>query len=174
MPRLLRHPATPCAALRSIDATATLDARGQLTLAYAMEGDIAALRIPTGRKGERRDELWRTTCCEAFLADPMTPGYLELNFAPAGSWAAYEFEAYRRGMRPLEVPRAPRIVCRVTDARLTLEATLALPARLRAPLQVALTAVIEERSGTLSYWALRHSEGGPDFHSPLGFALRLE
>jgi len=37
-----------------------------------------------------------------------------------------------------------------------------------------LSAVIEEESGTLSYWALRHAPGRADFHHPDGFALELD
>jgi hypothetical protein len=40
-------------------------------------------------------------------------------------------------------------------------------------LQLGLTAVIEDDSGNLSYWALRHAPGNPDFHDPDGFALEL-
>lgn len=41
-------------------------------------------------------------------------------------------------------------------------------------MQIALSAVIEEKDGTKSYWALRHPPGKPDFHHPDCFALTLE
>jgi hypothetical protein len=34
--------------------------------------------------------------------------------------------------------------------------------------------VIEEKSGLLSYWALKHPPGKPDFHHPDAFALEVE
>jgi hypothetical protein len=40
-------------------------------------------------------------------------------------------------------------------------------------LRVALSAVVEEENGTLSYWALRHAPGKADFHCPDGFVLEL-
>jgi hypothetical protein len=43
-----------------------------------------------------------------------------------------------------------------------------------APLSLALSAVIEDSAGTLSYWALRHPAGKPDFHHPQAFALELQ
>jgi hypothetical protein len=43
----------------------------------------------------------------------------------------------------------------------------------RTMLSLALSAVVEERNGALSYWALRHSPGKPDFHHPEAFALEL-
>lgn|GEM_PF-5239716 len=41
-------------------------------------------------------------------------------------------------------------------------------------LHLNLAAVIEEKSGTKSYWALAHPpEGPPDFHHPSCFVLEL-
>ena len=40
--------------------------------------------------------------------------------------------------------------------------------------RLALAAVVEETSGALSYWALRHPPGAPDFHHADGFVLALE
>ncbi len=42
------------------------------------------------------------------------------------------------------------------------------------PIQLNLTAVIEETDGTKSYWALAHPSGKPDFHHRDCFALQLE
>jgi hypothetical protein len=39
--------------------------------------------------------------------------------------------------------------------------------------RIGLSAVIEEQDGTISYWALRHAAGKPDFHHPDGFAMEL-
>ena len=39
--------------------------------------------------------------------------------------------------------------------------------------RIALAAVIEDENGGLSYWALRHPPGKPDFHHPNGFALEV-
>jgi hypothetical protein len=41
-------------------------------------------------------------------------------------------------------------------------------------LQLALSAVVEDEQGLLSYWALKHPPGRPDFHHPDAFALELE
>jgi hypothetical protein len=39
---------------------------------------------------------------------------------------------------------------------------------------LGLSAVIEDESGALSYWALRHVPGKPDFHHPQAFAMELD
>jgi hypothetical protein len=42
-----------------------------------------------------------------------------------------------------------------------------------ARLTLALSAVIEDEDGVLSYWALKHPAGKPDFHHRDAFALEL-
>jgi hypothetical protein len=34
--------------------------------------------------------------------------------------------------------------------------------------------VVEDEHGALSYWALKHAPGKPDFHHPDSLALRVE
>ena len=50
---------------------------------------------------------------------------------------------------------------------------VAQPLPLRIVFQDDDLAVIEENDGRLSYWALRHAPGKPDFHHPEAFALEL-
>jgi hypothetical protein len=52
---------------------------------------------------------------------------------------------------------------------LQLAASIAAKGRLR----IGLSAVIEGKDGALSYWALRHAPGKPDFHHRRAFALEL-
>ena len=40
-------------------------------------------------------------------------------------------------------------------------------------LRLGLSAVVEDADGGLSYWALRHPPGKPDFHHTDAFALQL-
>ncbi len=42
-----------------------------------------------------------------------------------------------------------------------------------APATVSLAAVIEEDQGPISYWALAHPPGDPNFHHPDCFVARL-
>jgi hypothetical protein len=48
-----------------------------------------------------------------------------------------------------------------------------LPVESRAKLRLGLSAVIEESNGVLSYWALKHPPGNPDFHHPDAFVLEV-
>lgn len=85
--------------------------------------------------------------------------YYELNFAPSGEWAAYAFRHYREGT-PLDLDPVPTVAVRRAVTRFELDAIVHLD-RLscvspQAPLQLAVSAVIEDRHGNLSFWALRH------------------
>jgi len=101
------------------------------------------------------------------------PGYREFNFSPSSEWAAYAFRGYREGGE-LEVEIAPGIVVRRTGDRLELDAVIRPvflpPGR---SLRLGLSAVVEDADGMLSYWALRHPPGKPDFHHTDAFALQL-
>ena len=172
MPRaaLQRHSAAPCPALRAIEASVEREG-GQLTLAFRLDGDIARLRIPAPRPPRFADRLWQHTCCEVFVARAGEPGYREFNFAPSGEWAHYAFERYRERVPAAGAPEAPRVVVRQGAQHLVLETRVPAPA---GRLRVALAAVVESADGSLSYWALRHPPGKPDFHHADGFALELD
>jgi hypothetical protein len=139
-------------------------AAGILRLHYVIEGEIEAVRLPA--RGVQ--PIWQHTCCEAFIARRATPAYHEFNFSPSGDWAAYAFADYRRGAA-MEIAD-PGIAMKLTIGTLELQAAVALP---EGPAMVGLSAVIEERDGRLSYWALRHAPGKPDFHHRGAFALEL-
>lgn len=99
--------------------------------------------------------------------------YLEFNLSPASHWAAYHFDGYRNGMQDLAV-EAPSISTASIGNSFAVGADIELSAQnLAQSGELALSAVIEERDGTKSYWALAHPPGKPDFHHPTCFAATL-
>jgi hypothetical protein len=174
---LVCHPGGDAGAVRRIRVRASRDAE-LVRFEYVLEADLSRLRIPPPGPLRPGHELWRHTCCEAFVGLDRASAYHELNFAPSSEWAAYAFDRYREG-KPLDDESiAPRIVVRTTRERLGLDAELPLarlsPAYGRTALRLALSVVVEDADGALSYWALRHPPGKPDFHHADAFALRLE
>jgi len=120
----------------------------------------------------RADELWQTTCFEAFLKAADEDRYREWNFAPTGNWAAYDFSGYREDMQKAEVDKAPYIRMEDNFTWWSVGATIAVEAD--RIWQLGLSAVIEEKDGTKSYWALAHSDSDkPDFHSADCFTAKL-
>ncbi len=173
---LKQHPETPDEAVTAIEAEASRPSPGTLVVRFVVGGDIDRILWPAALEAGRADELWKHTCFEAFVTEGQGAGYLEFNLSPSGQWAAYGFDGYRRGMRPLNWA-GPREVFRdPDDGRYEFEATLDLDGlgiALDGPWRVGLSAVIEEANGRKSYWALAHPPGKPDFHHDCAFALDL-
>lgn len=141
-----------------------ISARVKDGVTYLIEGNIAGVRLPAA--GET--PLWQHTCCELFVGSKSSPAYREFNFSPSGDWDSYAFDDYRKkGSGPFS---GVVLSVRKTSKRVALEARLPIP---RGAL-LGISAVIEETDGTLSYWALRHPPGKPDFHHREAFALEVE
>ncbi|HRD65421.1 MAG TPA: DOMON-like domain-containing protein [Candidatus Competibacter sp.] len=174
---LIRHPSTPSAAVRRVAVRVRRTRANALALVYVIEGKIERVRLPPPCPSRRADELWRHTCCEAFLAGRGQTGYYEYNFAPSTEWAVYRFTAYREGMAAVDKAEPLRIAPRVRLDRIALSAIVdpgVSPHLAGADWRLAASAIIEETDGHRSYWALRHPPGRPDFHHPDGFALVLD
>jgi hypothetical protein len=159
--------------------TASLDWRTarRLELSYVVSAEAAAVSLPAARARQFADRLWEHTCFEAFVADAQG-GYCELNFSPSTQWAIYRFSAYRKDMTRVEATHPPEIRVNAGDGRTQVDVLVDLDdcasSRHDAAVRLALSAVIEETDGTLSYWALAHPPMKPDFHHPDGFVLELQ
>ena len=173
---LTRHVASPDSHALSIVAQVRLVKTHRLSLQYTVDGDTSHLRIPDCASPHRAEHLWQHTCFEAFIAIPKDDGYFEFNFAPSGEWAVYRFDSYRNGMRAVEA-LAPIISTQRTPNQLTVKVAVELPDLIDIKncdgLRIALCAVIEDDNGALSYWALAHPPGKPDFHHRDSFAITL-
>jgi hypothetical protein len=169
---LRRHPDSPCSAVSRIKVAIDRPAPDRLLLSYGVTGRVDKIRLPPVTAAARADGLWRHTCFEAFLRAPPGDAYYELNFSPSTLWAAYRFDGYRSGMQVADEIDAPRIEVQSRSDGLNLQVSLALDrlfGRPRIPpSHLGLSAVIEDANG-LSYWALAHPPGKPDFHHADGF-----
>jgi hypothetical protein len=166
-----------CRAASAIDVEIDLSPSGLLRLGYRVTGDLGLLRLPPAAPPKRTDELWKTTCFEAFIQPGEGGAYYEFNLSPSTAWATYHFTSPRQDMRPaLDIP-APRIEIMAEAAGFQLGATIDLPSGefpMDRPWRVGLTAVIEDTSGAKAYWALAHPSGAADFHNPDGRTLELK
>jgi hypothetical protein len=180
------HPSAPPSAISGIEVDVSRSGN-QLDLVYRISGDIDRLLIPVPAKGERTDNLWQTTCPEAFIQPEGAGDYYEYNLSPSTQWAGYSFTAYRTGMTNFETrvpvmtiarhrapadagaqaaPSEPLGSCfRRNTERLDLVATVWLPETTATlPWRLGLTTVIEEKDGRKSFWALAHPSPDPNFH----------
>ena len=171
------HPDSRCNAVNRIEVEAVRARPAGLVLRYVVTGTIGKLHLPSVTAPARADELWRHTCFEAFVRALPLAAYHEFNFAPSTQWAAYRFSGYREGMTVASEIGTPRIDVQSNAESYRLEAALALNGVASLPSdavwRLGVSAVIEETSGALSYWALAHPAGRADFHHSDCFAHEL-
>src|SRR5262245_35453902 len=83
MRQVLRlHPDSLCDAATRIEVEVARSRAGSLAFSYFVTGTIGDLRIPPITAAARTEELWQTTCFEAFIRASANGAYYELNFAP--------------------------------------------------------------------------------------------
>lgn len=174
--RLVRHPDSPASPVELVEVDALRGQNGELTFFFIAFGKTKHVRLPPVGEPQRADELWRHTCFEAFLAPSTGELYYEFNFSPSRAWAAYRFRSYRSGMARLEIS-ALRVQSKALRSKLGVTATLrpaSLPELMPSESwRLGLSAIIEAEDGSISYWALEHAPGKPDFHNPDCFAAEL-
>jgi hypothetical protein len=158
--------------VRRIEVYARRAGRSTLELSYRLEGELGRVLIPAHTSPRRADRLWEHTCFEVFLAGD-GGGYYECNFSPSTEWAVYRFSGYREGMTAVESMQAPRVSVHGEADCLMLDAVIEVEGLPESSLRLALSAVVEETDGRLSFWALAHPSDKPDFHHADSFILAL-
>lgn len=169
---LVAHPAHPPLAVTGVEARIVSASGPWLRLRWRIEG-ASQLAVPAFAGRGRADGLWRTTCFELFVRPAADEHYLELNLSPSEQWAAYDFAGYRQAMAERAMPRAPQCTMRRGQNLAIFDAAVPATGLPPLPWTAGLSAVLEERGGQLSYWALAHPPGAPDFHDPACFALHV-
>jgi hypothetical protein len=173
---LVPHPSTPPAdppfkVWVNVEHAASLAAVATTNIWFGVGAPAERFVISEAAEPERAGELWKTTCFEAFLRPLGEDSYREWNFAPSGQWAAYDFSDYRDGMAEGEVTQPPYIRLEDNFTWWAVGASIAVLADINW--ELGLSAVLEEKDGTKSYWALAHPSEKPDFHAPDCFVAKL-
>lgn len=169
---LTAHSAHPPLAVRSVEAKVLGSDANWLRLRWRIEG-AERLVVPAFAGKGRAAGLWKTTCFEAFLRPEARTAYVELNLSPSERWAAYDFASTREGMAERPFPHEPQCTMRAGQQFAIFDAAIPIAGLPAGNCALGLCAIIEEEGGRLSYWALAHLEGEPDFHNPACFAAAL-
>lgn len=160
---LVPHPDRPPTAVEAVGVDVARDG-DTVVLTFTVRG-YEHVVLPDWVTSARADDLWKTTCCELFLAAPNAAGYVEFNYAPSTRWAAYRFAAYREGRQDLALSADPHVDRGDDNSAYLVEVDQSLADLPPGDLRMGLSAVIEETDGTKSFWALAHADGPPDFHN---------
>jgi hypothetical protein len=146
------------------------------TISFALYGRHEELLIPARTdKASRRNGLWKETCFEFFLAAGNSPRYWEFNISPAGHWNVYRFSDYRQGMEEEPSFASMPFSVRETAEAFSIDLRLGLSTIVwrEQTLQVAVSAVLKDKEGKVSHWALTHTGPQADFHRRDSFIIEL-
>ena len=144
-----------------------------LQVVFELDANLTDLIIPDfdSSKVQRLDNLWEHTCFEVFIAQKDMPNYWEFNLSPSGDWNIYSFTYYRKGMKPEMLFKAlPLDVVIMSERKLNMRTAIDLDLiPLSTDLVIGISAVLEDREGVKSYWAVNHPGKMPDFHARAGW-----
>jgi len=166
------HPSAPPGRVSAVVVELLVDPGDDINLTYTVT-DAEDVIVPTWVSPKRRNGLWRSTCFELFLKPKGGRAYFEYNFSPSSEWDSFQFDDRRFGMRPLIQPVDPAVYRGTETPHLVVEAEVDLSGLPNVPMSMGVSAVIEEKGGRMSYWALAHAAGDADFHHDDCFALEL-
>src|SRR5687768_16654194 len=144
---------------------------------YVLDVNLETVVLPAWSAAPmRKDELWKTTCFEFFIAIKHKPQYWEFNISPSGDWNVYVMDAYRQvGMReetrikrfPFELQKESRSLS--LELAINLDPIIARERRI----EVGVASVIQTLNGQETHWALMHPRPEADFHLREGFVLEF-
>jgi hypothetical protein len=131
----------------------------RLEIDYRLTGNIAAILLDRGTKRPKRShQLWQATCFEFFLGLTDSSRYWEFNLSPTGNWNIYCFDDYRQGMREetsfTRLPFSTELQSDLYHLNLVVDLAPIIPPQ--QSLDLAITAVVQEKDQEISYWALTH------------------
>jgi hypothetical protein len=150
-----------------------------LFISFRIRTGVTSVDLGNGTPHKERIKgLWEKTCFELFIKNQKGQ-YLEFNFSPLFEWNCFYFEAPGAALKEWEMMQKPE-----TDILLSLDHFLhytVIKKEYFPPgffdredrkdktdganeLHAGITAVIKDKKGQLSYWALAHADKRPNFH----------
>lgn len=173
---LIPYPAPNLPAVEITGTVARINNR--IALHYAIRGDVKNILFPVPASiPARKDDLWKATCFEFFIAIQDQPRYWEFNMSPSGNWNVYAMDAYRQvNMRAESAFTQLPFEFRKTTDNISLDISVDLNRILQPEniLEIGITTIIQANDGNETYWALAHPGQLADFHLRDGFVMVVE
>ena len=158
----------------TIDLSVKVDRRGDfLVLRYEMTGAIESVLMAEPEASTRRMALWETTCFECFFGVPGQDWYWEVNLSTAGHWNVFKLDNYRSGFREELSIQTLSVLIDRSVCSVETELDLSLLGLEDSEIELSVTAVIAEKLGAVSYWAVSHGGIEADFHLRNSFVIRM-
>ncbi|HKJ38543.1 MAG TPA: DOMON-like domain-containing protein [Anaerolineales bacterium] len=148
-----------------------------LSIHYKVSGETDQIVLPALSKSPtRKDDLWKATCFEFFIAIKDKPKYWEFNMSPSGDWNIYAMDAYRQvNMREEKVFEQLPFEFESNNTYLSLNISVDVSPiiRLEQNLLIGIATIIQPKDKSQTYWALTHPTSQADFHTRESFILSL-
>lgn len=148
----------------------------RLVIGYNLKGDLqeVAIALPCDPPA-RKHELWQDTCLEFFLGIEKSDRYWEFNLSPSFDWNVYRFDGYRQGMQEeIAFKMLPFKVASAADSlELVIEIDIDKIIPEECAIDLAITAVVKDKNGEVTYWALTHTGTEADFHRRDSYIIKL-
>jgi len=173
---LIPYPAPNLPALEITGTVARID--NHVAVHYVVRGDdVQNILLPApSSMPARKDDLWKATCFEFFLAIKNQPQYWEFNTSPSGNWNVYAMDAYRQvNMRAEIVFTQLPFEFKKTNAGVFLAISVDLNPIIQPEniLEIGITTIIQTNDDGESYWALAHPGQNADFHLRDSFIIKF-
>ena len=168
----------PAKDLPKINITGEMERRdNHLSIYYEVSGEVDHILFPSvSASPSRKDDLWKATCFEFFIAVRNKPEYWEFNMSPSGDWNVYVMDAYRQvNMRDATEFSELPFDFKVTNERISIKTSVNINSITQSEmdLDIGVTAIIQTKDGHESYWALSHPGQHADFHQRESFIISL-
>ena len=172
---LIPYPAPNIPAIEITGTVTRLD--NHIAVHYVLHGDIENILFPASSSTPtRKDDLWKATCFEFFIAIQNQPRYWEFNMSPSGNWNVYAMDAYRQvNMREELAFTELSFEFIKTKDEVLLDISVDLNPMLQPEniLQISVTTIVQTTDGNETYWALAHHGQYADFHLRESFVIEL-
>jgi len=164
----MKHQLTPYKQSSKVKIISTLEQnKNLLHLTFKLSGDIKHYKFPKTKKQERKDELWKESCFELFLATEDEEAYYEFNFSPTLAWNSYRLEYYRA--EPKKIDEVELIEFEVKQTKETLLVEITLDVQTLKFDTYNLATILLNKQEEREFWSLKAKGDTPDFHNPLEF-----
>ncbi|MBK25551.1 MAG: hypothetical protein CME70_16260 [Halobacteriovorax sp.] len=150
-----------------------------LKVAFELKGDLSNILLPKPLVNPSRViGLWESTCFEMFVKNSSGDEYFEFNVSSAYNWNLFYFPSIKARLKEYTNISNLAVSAVKKEDSFCLKFWIALD---KFPsgfwesdnMKIGLTAVIENKTGPLSYWALAHKEDKPNFHHMDSFIFEL-
>ena len=166
----MRRVLTSCPHIDNIKIEAEIEIKNQkLYLQFSLLGSTDIYTFESFKAIKRADNLWEKSCFELFIANRISNAYWEINISSTGEWNLYQFDAYKQGMREIELTTQPLIQTQQDQDSFTISFELDIAElNLSDSLNINLATILLTKENSRTFWTINPVEK-PDFHNQNGF-----